>query len=253
MLQTAKRLTQSALFSVGLKIDRITFPTELSAEDRAVFNYVWSNGLTMASPERLFATLLACRHVARSHVEGDFVECGVWRGGNSIVAADVFKRVAASRSVHLFDTFAGMTSPTAADVSFDGIAAGSIFRRTQANAHSTWCYSSLDEVKDNFRRYNLLTESVRFVQGDVLESLERPDVIPERISVLRLDTDWYASTRKELEVLYPRLSIGGVLIVDDYGHWGGARQAVDEYFAERPRPFLQYIDYTGRSGIKMAN
>jgi predicted O-methyltransferase YrrM len=96
----------------------------------------------------------------------------------------------------------------------------------------------------------LLSPSVRFVEGDVVQSLKIESNLPESISVLRLDTDWYESTRAELEVLYPRLSPGGVLIIDDYGHWGGAKKAVDEYFRGRPKPLLQYTDYTGRMGVK---
>lgn len=87
--------------------------------------------------------------------------------------------------------------------------------------------------------------------GDVEQTLLDESNHPARISLLRLDTDWYHSTRVELEQLYPLLSPGGVLIIDDYGHWEGCRKAVDEYFAaNRIRMFLQRIDYTGRLGIK---
>jgi hypothetical protein len=92
-------------------------------------------------------------------------------------------------------------------------------------------------------------ERVHLVRGPVEETL--PAAAPERLALLRLDTDWYASTRHELEHLYPRLVDGGVLIVDDYGHWQGARQAVDEYFAgTAPPPLLHRIDYTARIGVK---
>jgi hypothetical protein len=75
--------------------------------------------------------------------------------------------------------------------------------------------------------------------------------LPEQIAVLRLDTDFYESTRHELRHLYPRLVHGGVLIIDDYGHWAGARKAVDEYIAEEGiRLLLNRIDYTGRIAIK---
>jgi O-methyltransferase len=105
-------------------------------------------------------------------------------------------------------------------------------------------------VKANFANAGLLAEGVKFVKGDVAQTLAEPNELPAVISVLRLDTDWYESTRAELESLYPRLSRGGVLIIDDYGHWGGARKAVDEYFSQRDRPFFQYIDQTARSGVK---
>ena len=79
-----------------------------------------------------------------------------------------------------------------------------------------------------------------------------PSQAPEVIALLRLDTDWYKSTWHELEHLYPRLSVGGVLIIDDYGHWEGARRAVDEFIeAKGLRLFLSRIDYTGRLAIKL--
>ena len=88
-------------------------------------------------------------------------------------------------------------------------------------------------------------------KGKVEDTL--PKISPDEISILRLDTDWYESTRCELEVLFPKLSVGGVLIIDDYGHWQGCRKAVDEYFSKHGiRMFLQRIDYTGRVGIKIA-
>jgi len=100
---------------------------------------------------------------------------------------------------------------------------------------------------------NLLTtgypeERIHMVRGPVEETL--PQQAPERLALLRLDTDWYESTRRELVHLYPRLSDGGVLIVDDYGHWSGARRAVDEYFGQvGSRTFLSPLDYTGRLAV----
>ena len=195
---------------------------------------------------------MACRYVAERNISGDFVECGVWRGGNSIIAAAVFGAIAPEKYVWLFDTFAGMTEPTPFDVNVRGESADSKFRQSIRGDHNDWCYSPIDEVKTNFEKVGLLGEKVKFVEGDVARTLANVDELPSVISVLRLDTDWYESTKVELEVLYPRLSVGGVLIIDDYGHWGGARKAVDEYFEGRARPFLQYIDQTARVGVKSA-
>jgi predicted O-methyltransferase YrrM len=110
-------------------------------------------------------------------------------------------------------------------------------------------YSTLAEVQANMARTGFPAERTRFVQGDVGQTI--PGEAPERIALLRLDTDWYESTRHELEHLYPRLQPGGVLIVDDYGHWAGAREAVDEYFAQHGIAILlNRIDYTGRIAVK---
>jgi predicted O-methyltransferase YrrM len=114
---------------------------------------------------------------------------------------------------------------------------------------NVWAYASIDDVKTNFSNFGLLSTNVKFVEGDVLQTLDQ--TIPDKISVLRLDTDWYESTKKEMETLYKKIVPHGVIMIDDYGHWGGSKKAVDEYFNENNnRPFLQYIDYTGRLGIK---
>src|SRR5262249_25761216 len=109
-----------------------------------------------------------------------------------------------------------------------------------------WCYSGLDEVASNMRSTGYPDDLVHLVKGKVEETI--PGAAPAQIAVLRLDTDWYESTRHELEHLYPRLAPGGVLIIDDYGYWAGARKAVDEYF--QGSLFLSRIDGTGRIAIK---
>jgi O-methyltransferase len=243
------------LSPLGLKLVRAAdaqkrLPIEMAPEDRRIFEYVRTHRLSSSSDERLFATLMACQYVAARRIPGDFVECGVWRGGNSILAADVFRRAGAAKAVWLYDTFAGMTPPSAADVNYAGEAAQAKFTASQKADHNEWCYAPFEEVEGHFARAGLMSGGVKFVKGDVAVTLADPLQLPQSICVLRLDTDWYESTRLELEVLFPRLTPGGVLILDDYGHWGGARQAVDEYFANRPRPFFQYIDATGRIAVK---
>ena len=252
-----KRYIKSILSAAGLdvrkksNVNRYRFPVELNEEEKKILSYVAERKITMTSYERLATTLMACKHVIERGIEGSFVECGVWRGGNAIVAAATFKLYKCQRRVYLFDTFEGMTVPTDEDSAIDGTPARDTFEEHKTSTHNEWCYASLDEVKNNFAEAGLLSENVMFVKGDVIEALDDAQNLPERVSVLRLDTDWYASTKKELEVLYPRLSIGGVLMIDDYGHWTGSKKATDEYFASiKKRPFLQYIDYTGRVGIK---
>lgn len=236
--------------AVGKRGLDIAFPVECDEGDRAILAHVLDAGLTMVSHERLFTTLMACKHVCHSGLDGDFVECGVWRGGNAMVAADVFRRAAQPRQCWLFDTFTGMTEPTDADVRRNGEGARETYLSKQRSDHNEWCYASLEDVQDSFRVAGL-TQNVHCIKGDVLNTLADQRNLPSKISVLRLDTDWYESTKAELEVLYPRLVPGGILIIDDYGHWQGARKAVDEYFLSVPRPFLQYTDATGRVGVKL--
>ena len=250
-------LPNRLLSVVGLRVTKSgsaqkRLPVETSDSDQRIFRYVRDNHLSTSTDERLFATIMACRHVVEQNIAGDFVECGVWRGGNSIIAADVFKNLCSEKTVWLFDTFAGMTDPTDADVNYLGESAHRKFQERGRDAHNGWCYSPIEEVSANFARAGLLHERIKFVKGDVAQTLSQSESLPEKISVLRLDTDWYESTKVELEMLYPRLSPGGILIIDDYGHWGGARKAVDEYFARTARPFLQYVDHTARTGVKQA-
>jgi O-methyltransferase len=107
----------------------------------------------------------------------------------------------------------------------------------------------MNDVQTNMKQTNYPFSKIHFVQGKVEQTI--PETIPSSIALLRLDTDWYESTYHELVHLFPKLVTGGVLIIDDYGHWQGARKAVDQYFAEQKTPILlNRIDYTGRIAIK---
>jgi O-methyltransferase len=187
---------------------------------------------TCTSVENQYALWRAARYVVRANVPGDFVECGVYKGGSVIVAAMAFKELGdASRKFYLYDTFEGMPAPTARDVDFAGRTPEEHLKTWGAARMGEMANSALDEVRRNVLSSGLPAERFVFVRGKVEETL--PGQMPAgAISILRLDTDWYESTRHELEHLFPRLSRGGVLIVDDYGFWRGAREACDEYFRE---------------------
>ena len=189
---------------------------------------------TMTAPDKLFALIEAVRYVSRYGIEGDIVECGVWRGGSMQAAARTLAAASdTSRDLYLFDTYKGMPPPTERDTRRgDGRAAADLLATQSREKSKVWAVASLDDVRDGFSRIDYPAERVHFVKGQVEDTI--PDSAPERIAILRLDTDWYESTRHELEHLYPRLSAGGVLIVDDYGHWEGCKRAVDEYFDGRP-------------------
>ena len=227
-----------------------SFPVEFSKDEVELVRYVIDNGLTGVSKERLFATLMSCKYVLNCEIPGDFVECGVWRGGNAIIAAGIFKMYGSNKKVYLFDTFTGMTEPSSSDVEMhSNITAQELLNHRKKAQLSQG--RSIDDVRDNFAKYDLLNENILFIKGDVLQTLHDSENIPESISVLRLDTDWYESTKFEMDILYSRVTKNGVLMIDDYGHWTGSKKAVDEYFQENHNHiFLQYIDYTGRLGVK---
>jgi len=150
------------------------------------------------------------------------------------------------RQLFLFDTFDGMSAPTDEDrhAKSGELAAGMLDKSHKSEL--IWCHAPLEEVKRNMASTGYPSDRVTYVRGRVEETI--PAAAPAQISVLRLDTDWYASTRHELEHLYPRVVPGGVLIIDDYGYWAGARKAVDEYF--NGSLFLSRIDDTGRIAVK---
>ncbi len=232
-----------------------SFPSELSKDECEIIEDVLDNQLTMVSLAGIVSTLLSVKYVLENSIEGDFVECGVWRGGNAIVAARMIKRYESSKHCWLFDTFSGMTTPGQEDTPTRGDFKVQEFFDSKSSKNKSeeinlWCYASLEEVLKNFSDRGLMNQTVHLVKGDVINTLKQ-DMLPKKISVLRLDTDWYKSTKVELEILWPRIPIGGCLIVDDYGYWNGSRLAVDEYFKELLyRPLFNVIDKNIRSGVK---
>jgi len=222
---------------------------DFSEADVATIQAVWR--FTVTSPERVYALIRAVEYVVAGELSGDIVECGVWRGGSMMAVARTLATLGHDdRILWMYDTFAGMTRPGPHDVAFDGVPAELEFnRRRISDESSTWAAASLSDVRSNMVGTGYPEACMRFVRGPVERTI--PAVAPDRIALLRLDTDWYSSTLHELQWLYPRLITGGVLIIDDYGHWDGARQATEEYLSRlERRPLLNRIDYSGRLLVK---
>jgi hypothetical protein len=214
---------------------------------------------TMTSVERAYGLWQAAVRIAETGLPGDLGECGVWKGGSCmLMALTLLSRGAEERKLWLFDTFAGMPEPGPEDViAWNNLPVEERNRRERDRGRVPFAGWDIpaEEVRENLLSTGYPPENLRLVCGPVEETLRGKGPLPEKLCLLRLDTDFYASTRTELEVLYPRLVPGGFLILDDYGHFKGARQAVDEYFASFPGsaaqpPFLHRLDYTGRLGIK---
>lgn len=204
---------------------------------------------TMTSYERIFALIVAVRYVVRHAIAGEVVECGVWRGGSmQAVARTLLELGATDRELHLFDTFEGMPPPTEADRRIRGGPTAQELLASQPPSGLVWAIASLEDVRAGMERVGYPAQRVHYHPGRVEQTI--PGEAPGRIALLRLDTDWYESTRHELEHLYERLTPGGVLIIDDYDYWEGSRRAVDEFVeATGARLLLVPID-TGRIAVK---
>lgn len=230
-------------------------PEQYLSDMEKEFQTIWKEVhlYTMTSVERGYSLFKAVEYIVKNDIAGNLVECGVWKGGSCMLIAKTLKLFGDSnRKIYLYDTYEGMPKPTEEDViSWTG---RSVLEKWEEDKKGTkdnfgsWAVG-LEEVKTNVLGTGYPMNKFVFVPGDVAHTLK--DIKPDKISLLRLDTDWYASTVEELETLYPLLVEKGVLIIDDYGHFDGARKAVDEYFENCPI-FLSRIDYTGRIGVKLS-
>jgi O-methyltransferase len=226
---------------------RSSVPSDLDRKSVELWDQIKSR--TMTSVERIDALCRAVEYIHVNSIPGDIVECGVWRGGSTIAAALTLIRLRTTRQLWLYDTFVGMTPPSIEDVDINGHYAGDLLALEDPDTGANWARSSLADVQQGFSETGYPLELVNFVVGPVEHTI--PQNVPATIALLRLDTDWFQSTYHELIHLWPRLADGGILIIDDYGHWAGAKKAVDRYFSECGlRPFLHRIDYTGRLVMK---
>ena len=223
-------------------------PSDVDME--TAFNEIWSvvRPYTLTSKESGYALFKAVEYVTTQQIPGALVECGVYRGGSSMLMALAALHFGDhSRPLHLFDTFAGMTRPGVFDHSV--ITGDPLLAKWESGKRSDnlneWVFASLAEVKQNFKLTNYPSHLLYTHVGDVASTLPNANV--SSVAILRLDTDLYESTKVELEQLYPKVSERGFVIIDDYGHYAGARRATDEYLETRtPRPFLQRVNYTVR-------
>ena len=257
-VKALERLVDRTARRFGIQIARTSsmkgrLPVEASRADAEIIAGL--RPFTMTSAERLWVLLSATRYVCESRISGEFVECGVWRGGSVMAMAQaLLAKGVTDRNIWLYDTFTGMTDPTEKDIEAGtGITAEQLLQATPiGDGDNVWCIASRSDVETNVLSTGYPRDKLVFIEGDVVQTLTQQT--PDSIALLRLYTDWYESTRVSLETLYPKLVPGGICILDDYGHWKGARDAVDEYFAStQARPLMLPIDYSGRIFIKPAS
>jgi hypothetical protein len=223
---------------------------EISTNESAILNDI--KDYTMTSIPSQWSLIQSINHVIRNNVEGSLVECGIFRGGNIILMSKLLEEYKIEKNIFAYDTFEGMPLPGKDDLDLRGNNSVNKFLKLKnsENEGSQWCYCNIEDVKNNIKKFNInYLKNINFIKGKVEETLLDVKNLPKKISLLRLDTDFYSSTKTELNILYPLLQKKGVLIIDDYGHFKGAKKAVDEFF-DINRIWLHRVDYSTRIYIK---
>lgn len=233
-----------------LPFEKMRFGLEEEADIKAAARKVSTH--TMSSFERLATLWSQVRHLDQTGVPGDLVECGVWKGGSSGMMALAHMRAGTpTRSIHLFDSFEGLPEP---DAAVDGAKAVR-YSSNHASGKKESIGKCVGPLEDN---QQLMGEIIQYPRDHVVYHKgwfeNTIPALPKTfgpIALLRLDGDWYESTKVCLDHLYDRVAPGGIVVIDDYGHWEGCKKAVDEFFRKRGiQPYLHYIDYTGRYFFK---
>jgi len=233
------------------------YPADFEPEAIEILEQV--KNYTMTDVHIMYAMYQAVVYIEKNNIQGDIVECGVWKGGSCMIAALILKKNQnTKRKIYLYDTFEGMVAPKEndRDINTKELAIDSWNRRcsenNEDNSLSNWCAAGLEEVKANMARTGYSQENVVYVQGKVQDTVGNPTYpMPENIALLRLDTDWYESTKHELEHFYPRLAKNGVLIIDDYGQWQGQKEAADEFFKKQGENLLLNKILGARMAVKI--
>lgn len=245
-------IINNILKNFNLKLVKLTKEgiqkTQMDLNEDPVFLKLYNEvkPYTMTSIERCYGLYSAVNYIVNNNIQGNFVECGVWRGGSSmVILKTLMLHGVRDRKLYMYDTYEGMSAPT----QLDGREANKEWKAAVVSDETnSWCLSKIDEVRQNMQSTGYDASLIELIKGKVEDTI--PGVLPEKIALLRLDTDWYESTKHELLHLFPLLVQNGVLVIDDYGHWEGAKKAVDEYFAGNKNVWMHRLDYTGRLIIK---
>ena len=206
--------------------------------------------LALSSLPNKWSLIQSLKYIKENNIDGDIVETGVYKGANLILVNNFLNKHKLKKTIFAYDTYSGQPDPTELDFDLKGTNMVEKFSELKKkNIIPVFC--SLDDVKKNITQYSEYDlTNFKFVKGKVEDTLNKKDNLPLKISILRLDTDFHDSIKKSLEILYPLLSNGGVLIVDDYGHFKGAKIAVDNFFKDKKNILMHRVDYTCRLIIK---
>lgn len=196
---------------------------------------------TSASTERIMNVIDSVQYIVNNEIPGDLCEMGVWYGGLPMAMAMTLNELGdATRRIHLYDTFHGMTEAGPNDLDAWG-----------KHANDQWnqvaCLNSLEAVQSNMALTDYPASKISYHIGDVRKTLKGKK--PKEFALLRIDLDWYELVQCALVNCYGRVASGGIVIIDDYGHWQGAKKATDEFIHGRLVE-LREVDYTARFWAK---
>ena len=251
-----KNLIQSFLAKFDLRLIKLEnefsnkIPVEANDDEKKLIQL--TKKYSMNGSLRIWTLITALKEIFENNIEGDFVETGVWKGGNLILIKKYIQKYQSNdRIIFGYDTFEGMPEPTKNDKDFKNINASKYFSKKNKveNFKSFNSQISLDEVKNNFVRITGDANNLNLIKGKTQETLKKKYNLPNKIAILRLNTCFYESTKFELQILYDKLQRGGYLIIDDYGYWKGAKLAVDEFFKNNKK-HLHFVDHTCRFLVK---
>ena len=185
----------------------------------------------------------AILYILKNNIDGAIVECGVESGSYEYIWIQELQNQRKERDIYMYDTFAGLTQPGNEDYNLINYASGiwnipeqvlKTWKDKKINEEiNDWCNCPLEKVKSRLNSTGYSQNKLHYIVGDVLETLKNESNIPEKIAILRLDTDWYESSKFELIKLYDNVVDGGLVIFDDYYFWNGQKKATDEFFKER--------------------
>jgi O-methyltransferase len=264
--RTIKQLLQSAFSLFGLRVEKISIPHTKEVifddETEANNNIKIIRDYTMASYPCLVTLWQQAKYLELNQIEGDYVECGVWKGGSvALMALNNLYYSSKRRNLYLFDSFTNICEPDrevdgekavkqALEWSKKGGVDGSLVPLDgfydQFGGHGT--KSACQEIIENKVGYT--KERVHYFEGWFQETFPKYNNQIQKIALLRLDADWYASTKICMDYFYDKVVDGGIVIIDDYGTYEGCKKAIDEFFYNKHKPLLNHISKHSRYIIK---
>lgn len=218
------------------------FITEANEQEKK--DLIFFQKICLASELNLWSINQSLKYICNQKIEGDIVECGVYNGNTLSYIGKISENLNLKKKIWGYDTFGGFVDDTFTNKDTD-------FKTgKKVNIDTVDVSYNLKEVKKNILKNDSKNfDKYIFIEGDVIKTLDKEENLPQKISFLRLDTDLYKTTKKQLDILYSRLSKGGILHIDDYGLCPGVRNAVDEFFFNK-HIWLHRVDLTCRYLIK---